>query len=92
VVGVWWVQFEEGLISRQAISVLIEAAETGLDESDMEAQWRIIAGHFHIPHWLKVMNVKCPKIFKKILATRLSFAVELDNAFLNALERCVFVW
>lgn len=84
----YWRQFEEGLSTSRAVSILTEAVELALDSDDIAAQWRSIKPHFHVPYWLKRMysSAVFTPLTRQLLVSRLSLAVELVTSFLSASE------
>ena len=85
----YWQQFEEGLMSKQAVTALVESAERALDVGSLAKQWHAIEPEFNVPFWLSAIysSPYLKRISKRFLFKRLAFAVELATAFVEATQR-----
>lgn len=82
-------RFETGLVTRGAVAILVDAAESALDESngkELETQWDLIMPFFTIPRWMETVHGHVQWLGDSLLYDRLAFAVELAAGFLEATE------
>lgn len=56
----YWSQYERGLISSDAVHVLVEAAESAMDDHNLEIQYKVLKKFFSIPRYVqKNAHCKC---------------------------------
>ncbi|GAB5373114.1 hypothetical protein AAMO2058_001722500 [Amorphochlora amoebiformis] len=78
--------YEEGQISREAIPILAEAAETALDAESLDVLWTTIDMYFDITPMVKKVTSCWPWLADKIYLHHYHLAVELAVAFIHALH------
>eukprot|EP01084_Bolivina_argentea_P291658 501282_1 len=92
----YWTQYEKGLISADAVNILVESSEDAMDEHDLTKQRKNLKKWFSIPWYIKHMHQSQIRFIKKfsewLLFGNLGFAVEIASGFVyaskSALEFC----
>lgn len=90
----YWMQFEKGLISADAVSILVESAESAMDDHDLSHQKKDLKKWFKIPKYIKILHQSnisiVKKLAEKMLFSNLGFAIEISAGYVyaskNALE------
>eukprot|EP01083_Nonionella_stella_P150965 481802_1 len=79
----------DGMTSAEAVNLLVDAAEYGLDSQDLSVQWNRISNHFLVPYWLQLLfRIRCcSRLSSYVLARRLALGVELSTTFMIASAR-----
>merc|ERR1740123_2028296 len=49
----YWAQYEHGLLSADAVNILVESAETAIDDHDLGLQQRLLKKWFEVPWYVK---------------------------------------
>lgn len=84
----YWAQYEKGLISADAVNILVESAEDAIDEHDLTRQRRNLKKWFSIPWYIKWMHQRNVRWVKKLsewlLFGNLGFAIEVSSGFVYA--------
>jgi len=78
--------YEEGQLSRNAISILNEAAETALDTDSLDVLWKTIDRYFEVSPMMTFLTSCWPWLANKLYLFEFQLAVELAVAFLHALH------
>eukprot|EP01084_Bolivina_argentea_P109634 195969_1 len=92
----YWTQYEKGLISADAVNILVESSEDAMDEHDLVKQRKNLKKWFSIPWYIKWMHQSQFRWIKKasewLLFGNLGFAVEIATGFVyaskSAMEFC----
>ena len=84
----YWAQFEKGLISADAVNILVESSEDAIDEHDLTKQRKNLKKWFSIPWYIKYMHQSQKRYIKKfsewLLFGNLGFAIEVSSGFVYA--------
>mmetsp|Transcript_39434 Transcript_39434/g.64518 ORF Transcript_39434/g.64518 Transcript_39434/m.64518 type:complete len:960 (+) Transcript_39434:48-2927(+) len=89
----YWRQYEQGLISADAVNILVESSEDAMDEHDLTKQRRNLEKWFAIPWSIKTLHRSNYRYVKKLaewmLFGNLGFAVEIASGFIYATKEAI---
>merc|ERR1719445_1239654 len=84
----YWTQYEKGLISADAVNILVESSEDAMDERDLCKQRKNLKKWFAIPWYIKYMHKSQVETVRKfsewLLFSTLGFAIEIAAGFAYA--------
>jgi len=81
----YWAQYEHGLLSADAVNILVEASEQAMDDHDLSLQQKLLGRWFEVPWYVKWMHkssMGCIKnLSDRFLFNSLGFSVEVASGF-----------
>jgi sodium/hydrogen exchanger 10/11 len=88
----YWRQFEQGMLSGEAVRILMSLADTVLDKPDRLIEFKDIVSHWHIPRIFSIIPQYIVWIFVKLKITHPPPKNKLLLLFYKVGEHPLFVW